>query len=86
MANEVHLIGTASLRNLAGARVTQAIAGDTITYDTARDTLWSTGVDRSTRPSGGPSPARRVTIGFAPRVSVDPTPAETAPEASPTPR
>ena len=86
VANEVRLIGTASLRNLEGTRVTQTIAGDTITYDTARDTLSSTGVDRSTRPHGGTAPARRVTIVFAPRVSVDPTPPETAPEASPTPR
>jgi len=88
VANEVRLIGTASLRNLEGTRVTQTIAGDTITYDTARDTLSSTGAgaDQGALPPGRAAPARRVTIVFAPRVGVDAMPPATAPEAAPTPR
>ena len=49
LANEVRLIGAASLRNLDGAVVTQAVDGETITYDTARDTVRSSGTTRRAR-------------------------------------
>jgi lipopolysaccharide export system protein LptA len=86
MANEVRLIGAASLRNLSGTTVTQSVVGDTITYDTARDTVSSTGADRRALLPQPAAPARRVTIVFAPRVSgadEAPTP---APEAALMPR
>ena len=69
VANEVRLIGAASLRNLDGTTVTQSVAGDTITYDTARDTLSSTDADRRALMPATTQPARRVSIVFAPRVA-----------------
>lgn len=69
VANEVRLIGAATLRNLRGATVTQSVAGDTITWDTARDTVSSTGTDRRALMPAPVPPAGRVTIVFAPRVS-----------------
>jgi len=86
VANEVRLIGAASLRSLSGATVTQSIAGDTIAYDTARDTAWSTDADRRALLPVATSPARRVTIVFAPRVTGNEAAAGPAPEAPLTPR
>jgi len=71
VANEVRLIGAATLRNLSGATVTQSVDGDTITWDTARDTVSSTGADRRVLTPASAPPARRVTIVFAPRVSTE---------------
>jgi lipopolysaccharide export system protein LptA len=76
VANEVRLIGTATLRNLSGTTVMQSMSGDTITYDTARDTISSTNIDRrALLPASVPTP-RRVTIVFAPRVAPDATAGE----------
>lgn len=75
VANEVRLIGAATLRNLRGDTVTQSVAGDTITYDTARDTVTSTDADRRALMPAPTQPPRRVTIVFAPRVSTDAAPA-----------
>ena len=86
VANEVRLIGAASLRNLDGARVTQTITGDTITYDTARDTLSSTGADRRALLPEAAAPARRVTVVFAPRVTARGTTPAPPPEGALTPR
>jgi lipopolysaccharide export system protein LptA len=69
VANEVRLIGAATLRNLSGTTVMQAMDGDTITYDTARDTITSTDADRRSLLPASAAPARRVTVVFAPRVS-----------------
>jgi lipopolysaccharide export system protein LptA len=79
IANEVRLIGAATLRNLDGAAVTQSIVGDTITYDTARDIISSTDTDRRALLPASAPPARRVTIVFAPRVAAD----AAAPAAAP---
>ena len=76
-ANEVRLIGAASLRNLSGAIVTQQVYSDVITYDTARDTVSSTHAaqDADSRP------APRVKMVFPPRStpSADPASAGSAP-------
>ena len=76
-ANEVRLIGAASLRNLSGAIVTQQVYSDVITYDTARDTVSSTHAaqDADSRP------APRVKVIFPPRStpSADPASAGSAP-------
>jgi lipopolysaccharide export system protein LptA len=80
VANEVRLIGAATLRNLRGETVTQSVAGDTITYDTARDTVTSTEADRRALIPAPTPPPRRVTIVFAPRVSPDAAP---GPDAAP---
>ncbi len=76
-ANEVRLIGAASLRNLSGAVVTQQVYSDVITYDTARDTVSSTHAaqDADSRP------APRVKVIFPPRStpSADPASAGSAP-------
>jgi len=76
-ANEVRLIGAASLRNLSGAVVTQQVYSDVITYDTARDTVSSThpAQDADSRP------APRVKVIFPPRStpSADPASAGSAP-------
>ena len=69
VANEVRLIGAATLRNLSGTTVMQSMAGDTITYDTARDTITSTDADRRTLMPATTQAPRRVTIVFAPRVA-----------------
>ena len=71
VANEVRLIGAATLRNLSGATVMQSMAGDTITYDTARDTITSTDADRHALLPATTQPPRRVTIVFAPRIAPD---------------
>ena len=76
-ANEVRLIGAASLRNLSGVVVTQQVYSDVITYDTARDTVSSTHAaqDADSRP------APRVKVIFPPRStpSADPASAGSAP-------
>ena len=65
VANEVRLIGAATLRNLSGSVVTQSVEGPVIIYDTARDTVTSTAA-----PGAASTPApRRVTIVFAPRAA-----------------
>lgn len=69
VANEVRLVGGATLRNLDGAAVTQSMAGDTITYDTARDTITSTDADRRALLPATTQAPRRVTIVFAPRTA-----------------
>ena len=79
IANEVRLIGAATLRNLDGTAVTQSIVGDTITYDTARDTISSTGTDRRALLPASAPPARRVTIVFAPRIAADAAASAAAP-------
>ena len=76
-ANEVRLIGAASLRNLSGAVVTQQVYSDVITYDTERDTVSSTHAaqDADSRP------APRVKMIFPPRPTpaADPASAGSAP-------
>ena len=76
-ANEVRLIGAASLRNLSGAAVTQQVYSDVITYDTERDTVSSTHAaqDADSRP------APRVKMIFPPRSTpaADPASAGSAP-------
>lgn len=77
LANEVRLIGDASLRNLSGTQVTQSVASPVIVYDTARDTVSSTAAQPA--PINGAAPpgadaAPRVTIVFAPRLAPTPTP------------
>ena len=76
-ANEVRLIGAASLRNLSGAVVTQQVYSDVITYDTARDTVSSTHAAQD----AGSRPAPRVKVVFAPRStpSADPASAGSTP-------
>ena len=69
LANEVRLISAATLRNLSGTTVTPSVTGDTIAYDTARDTLSSTDADRRALLPAAARPAGRATIVFAPRVS-----------------
>ena len=86
VANEVRLIGAASLRSLSGTTVTQSFAGDTIAYDTARDTAWSIDADRRALLPATATPARRVTIVFAPHVTHDDRAAGPAAEAALTPR
>ena len=71
VANEVRLIGAATLRNLSGTTVTQSVAGDTLTWDTARDTVSSTDADRRVLMPAPAQPVHRVTIVFAPRLSDD---------------
>ena len=72
VANEVRLIGAATLRNLSGGTVMQSVASEAITYDTARDQVSSTAADQAAaRPKDG-QPAPRVTIVFAPRVTPAP--------------
>ena len=79
IANEVRLIGAATLRNLSGTTVTQSVTSDAITYDTARDRVSSTGADvASAQPRDG-HPAPRVTIVFAPRLAPSADPATPAP-------
>lgn len=72
VANEVRLIGAATLRNLSGATVTQSVAGESLTWDTAHDTISSTDADRRVLTPAPAQPPRRVTIVFAPRVSNEP--------------
>jgi lipopolysaccharide export system protein LptA len=69
LANEVRLIGAASLRNLNGTVVAQSVSGETITYDTARDTISSTRADQRVLQAGESRPAQRVRIVFAPTVT-----------------
>ncbi len=66
LANEVRLIGDASLRSLSGGAVTQSVHGDTLTYDTARDTLTSTREQPRALQPGEGRPPQRVTVVFAP--------------------
>ena len=70
LANEVRLIGAASLRNLAGTAVTQSAAGEAITYDIARDRVSSTEADRRALQADGVAPAaaatHRTTVVFMP--------------------
>jgi lipopolysaccharide export system protein LptA len=68
LANEVRLIGAATLRNLDGTAVTQSVTSDAITYDTARDRVSSSGAEQAAARSGDGRPARHVTVVFAPRV------------------
>jgi lipopolysaccharide export system protein LptA len=70
-ANEVRLIGAATLRNLNGGTLTQAVTSDAITYDTARDRVSSTAAEQ---PRDG-RPRQRVTVVFAPRATAAPDPA-----------
>ena len=81
LANEVRLIGAATLRNLNGTLVTQSVASDAITYDTARDRVSSTGAEQATARAGDGRPAQRVTVVFAPRAapSADTASSGTAP-------
>jgi len=72
VANELRLIGAATLRNLSGATVIQSVAGDTLTWDTARDTVSSTEPDRRVMAPTPAQPPGRVTIVFSPRVSSEP--------------
>jgi len=65
VANEVRLIGAATLRNLSGNLVTQSVAGPVITYDTVRDTVTSTAAAGAASTSSSP----RVTMVFAPRAT-----------------
>ena len=76
-ANEVRLIGAASLRNLSGAVVTQQVYSDVITYDTARDTVSSTHAAQDADSRAAP----RVKVIFPPRPtpSADPASAGSAP-------
>ena len=69
VANEVRLIGAASLRNLNGDVVTQSVDAPTITYDTARDTVSSTEAERRALRVDAPPASRRVTIVFPPRMA-----------------
>ncbi len=66
LANEVRLIGAASLRNLAGTVVTQSMASDTITYDIARDRASATDAERRALLPQAAAPVHRTTIVFAP--------------------
>ena len=81
-ANQVRLIGSASLRNLSGTVVTQSVSSAAITYDTALDTISSTQRDQGGAPEA--NARQRVTVVFAPRAtpSADPASATAAP-ASP---
>jgi lipopolysaccharide export system protein LptA len=72
IANEVRLIGAASLRNLDGRVVTQAMSGPTITYDTAHDTVSSTEADHRALLADASPTLRRVSIVFAPRITPAP--------------
>ena len=75
VANEVRLIGAASLRNLSGAVVTQQVTSDVITYDTARDTVSSTHAAQDAHA------VPRVKVVFAPPLapSADPASADSTP-------
>ena len=79
LANEVRLIGAATLRNLDGATLAQSVSSDAITYDTARDRVSSTGVQQATARAGDGRPAQRVTVVFAPRAAAS---ADTASSAA----
>ena len=69
-ANEVRLIGAAMLRNLDGETVTQSVASDAITYDTARDRVSSTGAEHAVAAAASDGrPAPRVTVVFTPRTT-----------------
>ena len=80
-ANEVRLIGAASLRNLNGTVVTQQVTSDVITYDTARDTVAATHAASRTAQEADGRPASRAKMVFAPRStpSADPPNAGSAP-------
>ena len=82
-ANEVRLIGAASLRNLSGTVVTQSVTSDAITYDTARDRVSSTGAEQAAAQARDGRPAQRVTVVFAPRVTPSADPASASPTAAP---
>jgi hypothetical protein len=75
-----------SAATVVRARVKQTIAGDTITYDTAGDTLSSTGADRRAVLPRPAAPARRVTVVFAPRVTAGGMTPAPPPEGALTPR
>ncbi len=79
VANEVRLIGAATLRNLNGTTVTQSVTSDAITYDTARDRVSSTGADQAGAQARDGRSAPRVTVVFAPRVTPSADPATPAP-------
>ncbi len=66
IANEVRLLGAASLRNLNGTVVTQSVTSDAITYDTARDRVSSTGAEQAAAQGRDGRPPQRVTVIFAP--------------------
>ncbi len=66
IANEVRLLGAASLRNLNGTVVTQSITSDAITYDTARDRVSSTGAEQAAAQGRDGRSPQRVTVIFAP--------------------
>ena len=77
LANEVRLLGAATLRNLNGTVVTQSVTSDAITYDTARDRVSSTSAEQAAARTPDGRPALRPTVIFAPRATspTDPAPA-----------
>ena len=77
-ANEVRLIGAASLRNLSGAVVMQQVYSDVITYDTARDTVSSTHAEPPATQDADSRPAPRVKVIFPPRSTPSADPASAA--------
>ena len=76
-ANQVRLIGAASLRNLSGTVVTQSVFSARITYDTARDTISSTQADQAD--AAAAAPGGQVKVIFAPHVAPAGDAASTAP-------
>lgn len=83
IANEVRLLGSASLRNLNATVVTQSVTSDAITYDTARDRISSTGAEQAAAQTRGDRPAQRVTVIFAPRTRPSADPAGAGPTPAP---
>lgn len=83
LANEVRLIGAATLRNLNGTLVTQSVTSAAITYDTARDRVSSTGAQQAAARTVDGHAAPRVTVVFAPRATPSGEPASASPTASP---
>ena len=79
LANEVRLIGAASLRTLDGAALTQSVYSDSITYDTARDTISSTRAAQRPSANQDATPAQRVKIVFEPVVRSIAGPASATP-------
>jgi len=66
---------------VCGTVVTQSVFSETITYDTARDTVWSAKLDPGASQEGHPQP--QATVLFAPRVPPNADPASAS--APPTP-
>lgn len=80
-ANQVRLIGSASLKNLTGTVVTQSIFSETITCDTARDTVSSAKLDPGASQEGRPRP--QATVLFAPRLPPNADPASASAPSTP---